>query len=1740
MKRVLGLDLGTNSIGWALIEIDKENYVVNIIGIGSRIIPMDVDEKDYQQGKALTSKASQRTTDRGIRKNNERFILRRDRINVVLEILKSLPDHYTVNIDFDKRGQFKKNTEPKVAYYLDENGDNQFYFMDSYREMEKDFKKTQSDLFYAKPIKNNLGEVIGRKPTKIPFDWTLYYLRQKALNEKISLEELAWVVLSYNQKRGYEAVRGTDEEGLSDVEVVVKEVLLVKKIYEKDKTFYKVTLGDENQDEKTNFFTYNEETLEQVTFQGDLKEIEIRHKVDENGNTENTEYSIKEIQNRTVRDIRKEKNSKPILVFDSGITKEDTRKDIDKLLGQSFDVIIETIYLQNGEQKSGSNSQKIKLPKEDDWGLKKLKTETELNSFIHSIKNKNVGVSSYIYERLLKDPNFKIKGGEITVIRRDKYRSELKQILKTQREFHKNILANEKLFEKAVWALYPNNKSHRENALKTNIESFITDDTIFYQRDLKSKKSEIKGCKYETRKFLIKDESGNKKLKTHEIKVVPVSNPYFQESRIWQLIKNLKVYKFQHQEGDNIELNRDVTRDVLITLGKSKKGGVTDREAYQKGVNKVFDNLFSRKTINEEQFLRLLNLDEKEYFWNRSSRNRENEFKASKETFPTNETRAQFASKLKRVKIDKEQFPWDSFLNIENTYAIWHLVYSVKKKEQFKNGLQTLFKRLLLKEGLDEAWLIPIVNQFEGIASYPAEYGHYSEKALKKMLPLLRTEDRQTEKDKIFIENYTDRILSIKSKWESIQWDKEKVTDIVEKAKFSKGCLTAFHKNRYNYDLVPSYLNLDQICYLLYNKHSEVGEVYYWNKVADIQNFLSNEFKQHSLNNPVVENILVETMHLVCAIWKRYGNPDEPFFNKIHLELARDLKNSQKAREKISTGNKKQKATNKRIRLLLTELKNSIADQEINEDKFKQREKLKLYEEGALDAIRFDKPNSDYQYASNKKDKEGNYKISKKAVYAISNKEEPTRNELIKYTLWMEQRYISPYTGKPIKLSDIFNREKYEIEHVLPKKRINLDAMYNKVLCETEVNKKKGERTAYEFIKGFRDEIYCNAHKEKIETLKPEAYKALVQDNFNGTKRDILLSEKIPGKFTNAQFVNTAYIGKVAMKWLSNIVRQPEDDDYFKSKNLLSVNGRVTSDLRQDWLLNDAWGDVVNSRFKRLNAITDSNLFGEERNINGHKVFVGKVPKEIDPDFSKKRIDHRHHALDALVVALTTQQHIQYINNYNAGSKKNHIHQKLKEKLTVKTKQNGRVFKPAFDWWDSKPQFCYQGEIVEQNPKVKNLTIKALEDIIVSFKKKNKVVTQATNKIDKWELVDGQIKKVKVKQSDIRREKGNKKNWSVRKKIHKDTLYGQSKLIDYTEVLPINIALQNICLIVNGKLKKKINDFKSQGLNDLHIEKELQDNGISKIEIFKLYVKSRFKGEIDTTFNEKRFESITDISIRRILKNHLNQEKYQNQFDDTNKAIKPEELAFSAQGIKEMNDNIEGLNNGKKHKPIYKISSFEIEGEKFNVGELIHKRKRYAETADGANVYCGIYQKENEYGNRKAETPKIKDSIQSIINAEEFPLEKTMIVNQKIYDLRFILEPNDLVYLPTEEEIEIIKQSGNAQFLLSRITQVSTNKKRIFRFNNATKSTLRFTPFTASSPIIQLTNANLKNIKQHSQDNGIKNLSIKNEFGGIGDISTITRETVDNRLSNNDDLQIKDYCLKLEVDKLGMVKNLLF
>ena len=86
MKTILGLDLGCNSIGWALVnEAENTEEVSSIIKLGVRVNPLTVDEmQNFEKGKSITTNAD-RTLKRSMRRNLQRYKLRRD---TLIEVLK--------------------------------------------------------------------------------------------------------------------------------------------------------------------------------------------------------------------------------------------------------------------------------------------------------------------------------------------------------------------------------------------------------------------------------------------------------------------------------------------------------------------------------------------------------------------------------------------------------------------------------------------------------------------------------------------------------------------------------------------------------------------------------------------------------------------------------------------------------------------------------------------------------------------------------------------------------------------------------------------------------------------------------------------------------------------------------------------------------------------------------------------------------------------------------------------------------------------------------------------------------------------------------------------------------------------------------------------------------------------------------------------------------------------------------------------------------------------------------------------------------------------------------------------------------------------------------------------------------------------------------------------------------------------------------------------------------------------
>jgi CRISPR-associated endonuclease Csn1 len=641
--------------------------------------------------------------------------------------------------------------------------------------------------------------------------------------------------------------------------------------------------------------------------------------------------------------------------------------------------------------------------------------------------------------------------------------------------------------------------------------------------------------------------------------------------------------------------------------------------------------------------------------------------------YPCNETRAGFIAVLKK----SNDFDWKEFITQTTEIELWHTLYSISEKTELKSALGKVAKRLKV----DYETLEPFVD----FPPFKKDYGAFSIKALNKFLPLLRL-GKYWDKE-LFTEKILNRIEKI------INAEDDDTIHLLARQKAFDKKLDSMEK----FQGLPLWL----ASYVVYGRHSEIGEKIFWKKPEQIE-----RLKQHSLRNPIVEQVINETLQVIKDIWIHYGNGEEKFFDEIHVELGRDMKNPAEKRKRLTNQNTENQNTNLRIRAILKEMmSDSSIEGDVRDYSPSQQDLLKIYEEGVLTA---------YEKLPDDIDK-------------ISRKAEPTQSEIHKYRLWMEQKYVSPYTGQAISLSKLFTTA-YEIEHVLPQSRYFDDSLSNKVICEAEVNSVKDNQTGYEFIEKYGGQIVHCAGGKQVKIKSKEDYESHIQRNFKGRKKDILLMPDIPESFTNRQMNDSRYISKVVMKLMSNFVRE-ESEEEATSKHIVPITGKVTTRLKRDWGLNDVWNDLIAPRFQRMNEMTGTNDFGYWNEKGGNKFFRNDVPHELKKDFDPKRIDHRHHALDALVVALADRRHVNYLNNQSAAASKKekrfdlrknlrHLENKqITDKITgeLKTIQVAKEFlKP----W-------------------KNLTKEAkdkLETTVVSVKQNKRVINKNINRFEKWKF----------------------------------------------------------------------------------------------------------------------------------------------------------------------------------------------------------------------------------------------------------------------------------------------------------------------------------------------------------------------------------------------------------------------
>ncbi len=1669
-KKILGLDLGTNSIGAALINIPKsfEDYGKegNIEWIGSRIIPVDGEYlQKFESGGQGKTKAAARREKRGSRRLKQRYILRRSRLIKVFKILGWVDESFPEN--------FKKKMANEESFK---------FHISNYLPFETNTMEEATQLL---GVKNKKGELA------VSEDWIIYYLRKKALTEKVSFSELARIIYMLNQRRGFKSSRKDLRET-----VIMNYDEFIKRKKEIDNGVFPEYKKGKGEECKTQFVSITK--IKSVT--------QVSEEKDKNG-----KFAFKiEVEDNRVFSWEVKRFKKP---------------EWENIEEQKL--VVEQKINKKGEIKQDSDP---KIPKADDWDLLMTALDNQINEKYYSVSQlqpdgsyKEILINSpgaFFFDKLVENKNYKIR--QITV-RREKYKKELETIWKKQLELNEGLRrlnTDKNLIQKISETLYPTQTkaglSKSKEIIANDLLHVISDDIIYYQRELKSQKNSIGECQYEKHKGIDGEYYG--------VKCAPKSSPEFQEFRIWQDIHNIRVFEKEVKETNN-------AGEVFTKIDVDRNKQFIDLSVKEK----LFELFDSSKEISEENVFELLN----EYHQTNLSKetHRVNLF-ANREKLLGNETKDVFRKIFR--KNNYESKGEKLLANKEIFKKLWHINYSISSSDLKKSEKGIMTALGWNKEDSKEYKTEGEKNSNWDIFKLPKEvvltiaklpepsqkkYASYSSKAINKLLPLMRCR-RYWNADSIHPQTKERIEKIIKDGWD-FSYDK-KTGELIKEREF---------KRTEQFADLPVWM----ACYVAYNRHSERESDKKYNedelKNLNIMQLIPN----NSLRNPIVEQVVRETMFLVKDICKEFGQPDE-----IHIELGRELKKNAAEKERISKNNSKNFEEKKRIKKLLSELMNGgfeHYDEEGEKVNYNFSVNPNPESPADIDKFRVYKSCGQFDFIPDKKKNEDEVKLDE--LFKDGKKEKvPTNAEVKKYALWLSQKCMSPYTGKIIPLSKLFDKTEYEVEHVIPQSKLKNDAFDNLVVAEAAINPPpyKGNLLGRNFISQFGGRV-LTIHERKYKILTGSEYETHCKNTFKGKKLKNLLATEVPDDFISRQINDTRYITRKISELLYPVAKEKE--------GLIFTIGSITSDLKKEWGLNDVWKKLLLPRFERLETIIGSQHIIHDKDDFGNPVIHLRVKE--NEEFDSKRIDHRHHAMDALIIAATTREHIRYLNSLNAVDTDEEL--KNVKRALVK----GKIRDYKLPWGD------FTKEAKER-----------LEETIVTIKSNNKVVSKPSNKYFKWEQkADGTWEK-----TDKHFQKENKKWLAVRKSMFKEPqgiIYLKEKReVSVFDAFKIQIERMKveydkekrktasyvydqtarpfikdiiyktgIDLNDTDELLKEIEKYLKKNFKKIETEK-LDKNGktISKtiylldgVEYEKIqiaeFVKYKAKRvKIDSTFDHKKINKIPygeniqvnqnkKLSIPQILHKHLS--KYESYLEK--KKIVDERIKELKKEFENLSDEKiikEKLNNEERsiiENPMPEAFSGEgLESLDKKIGMPIRTvtmidgdvKAKHEENIIGKKyVENDSISKYIIYENQKTKDRTERFSISTYKALKELLDGKPIVQNKKGLST-IILSPNDLVYVPTDEEWNELKSGNEKSIDWNNKKAIS---KRIYKMVSVDDSF--FIQHHISKAIIPTVT-------------GEKDKS-KNTAGEI-DWHNKSTKTMDGKIN------IAERCIKIEVDRLGNVK----
>lgn len=261
--------------------------------------------------------------------------------------------------------------------------------------------------------------------------------------------------------------------------------------------------------------------------------------------------------------------------------------------------------------------------------------------------------------------------------------------------------------------------------------------------------------------------------------------------------------------------------------------------------------------------------------------------------------------------------------------------------------------------------------------------------------------------------------------------------------------------------------------------------------------------------------------------------------------------------------------------------------------------------------------------------------------------------------LWNEQKHRSAYSDTPISREMVGKGTDLEIDHIVPISRSQDNGFNNKVLCFRSENRDKTNETAREWIERKGDFAVLEQRLAHLEQTNPRKWENLHRAALDPN------DPKAREDWANSQLTDTAYAATQVGSYLAEALYGGERDG---KRRVFFTKGSYTAILRRDWQLID--------------------------------------------EGNKNRGDHRHHAIDAVPIALTDPQIIQDLSRHAEEQ------EKAKAKLGKWPQR-----KPLDTPWGSTDDFRAQ-------------VIALRDQLTVSHRPVKRKVSGFLHKEDLWGVVD--------------------------------------------------------------------------------------------------------------------------------------------------------------------------------------------------------------------------------------------------------------------------------------------------------------------------------------------------------------------------------------------------------------------